>query len=480
MNSTLKILIPLGLLAGGVFAVTYFLQHKPAEEEKAPPADCPLQFFTSSRKWNPDYKDPENRVDSPDIFFPGLFEPGTRAKATFWFDHPGESAVTMQLATASCGVCSDGGVALIPPDATRDLLQMTAVAALPQGLLTGVTLPPGLIRPAAVLVQRTEPNWQRHAFKTTDWQFVLPGTPPKTDNWSPQWGILELGFDPGGKTRLGAQFTIRPEGAKGSIPPNATFKIEFATVPPFAAQPDVLKVPTLTTTSGPHTESVIVVSATRGFPPGDHTLPVPTLAIQFPDGERDPGTFIKIGKAIQLTRSELAQVEATMAAAGHAGRLQSGYRIPITISPKVGKTWLDIGPLERTIWVTTAEAQKQIPMRGEVRGEARLREGFVVDLDSFRRDAGITKAFFITTDRPDIGLEQVEGVIKKGGVETRLEVGTPEKLPDEGGRGQYRITVTVPPNAVDGEFVGRVVLDIKRGSHPQRIVIPIKGGTLSN
>jgi len=76
----------------------------------------------------------------------------------------------------------------------------------------------------------------------------------------------------------------------------------------------------------------------------------------------------------------------------------------------------------------------------------------------------------LTTDRPDLALEVVPGASRPEFLDVSLK-----KLPDAGTRGQWQLTVRVPPNRVQGELTdGLVVLELK-GPNPQRIRIPVRG-----
>src|SRR5437763_135696 len=129
-SSTLKILVPIVLLMGVVFAITYFSQYTPTEPDETPIAQRqvkgPLRFFSSTRFW-----DPRPGASLMDHEFQGFFEPGeTQYSATFWFENRNPVPVEMQLFKVSCTQCSGGQVATIPPDVTKQILQMTAISML--------------------------------------------------------------------------------------------------------------------------------------------------------------------------------------------------------------------------------------------------------------------------------------------------------------------------------------------------------------
>ena len=227
LKSTLKIIIPIGLLMAVVFGVTFFSQYAPPDEPVKPDGsrqdkDPPLRFASSTRHWDaPDFfsmggsayrgfpltapsatpGDPDLpfRFDLQNRNFPGFYEiqsdaVGPKNSANFWFENPHAQSVTMRLQSVSCTACSGGRVAAIPPDVTRQLLQMSGVSVLPQGLLTG--LPMGMVGPAANL-HPDRLSWQHYLFRDNPHpDYKIPPADNK-DGWSPQWGILELQFSVG-------------------------------------------------------------------------------------------------------------------------------------------------------------------------------------------------------------------------------------------------------------------------------------------
>ncbi len=227
MKSTLKIILPIFILMAVIFGVTFLTQYAPPDEPTKPDGprerkEPPLRFASSTRFWDaPDFFSPEGvhfrgfpltapsatpadpeqpfRFELQNRVFPGFYEVqsdagGTKHSASFWFENPHRQSVTMRLQHVNCGACSGGRVAAIPPDVTRQLLQMSGVSVLPQGLMSG--LPIGMVGPAANLSPDLL-KWQHYTFRNNPHpDYIIPPADNK-DGWSPQWGILELQFSVG-------------------------------------------------------------------------------------------------------------------------------------------------------------------------------------------------------------------------------------------------------------------------------------------
>jgi hypothetical protein len=477
MKSTLKILVPLIVLVGVVFGVTLLVLYKPSEPTDRGPNPVPqantrppLRFFTSARQYDPRsvWGSPLPPVSLQDQLFPGFFEKNAEAKTTFWFENRNDKPVSMQLRGVSCAACSGGSLAPIPPEAARNLLQMLAVTSLPQGLAS--PLPIGMAGPWADTVPKLQ--WQSHKFATTDWTFTIPPADDK-DGWSPQWGILELNFGTGGKNQLTADFASQVQGTNQYS--EDKFYIAFLVVNAFDLNPHILDAGSMTETSKPRTLEFIVYSSTRGPGTGEGDLPPPVCQIRMPGGAGDPGKFVTIETPVPLTPAECeVMAERVSKAAEQKVRVSAAYRVPVRITPEAGGDRLDIGLLEREIWVTApgipGAAERQVRVKGTVSGSVWLSDGKEVALGKFKGEDGRTKLAGITTDRPGMELAVIPGESRPDFLQVSLT-----KLPDASDRGYYQLSVKVPPKQQFGAIQnGLVVLEIK-GPKPQRIRIPVTG-----
>lgn len=472
MKSTLKILVPLVVLVGVVFGVTLLTLYKQPDDTKTPgdgkdpdrsTGAAPLRFFTSTRQWEPTSENLSNR------YFPGFFEKGTEAKTAFWFDNPNDRAVVVQLKGVSCSACSGGSLAPIPPEAVRNMLQMLAVTSLPLGLAPA----PPVGMAGAWAHTRSTLEWQSHKFAATDWHFKVPAANPD-DRWSrTQWGIMELNFSTGGKQSL--DVTFGSQIVETSQYAEDKFVINFGVVNPFEVHPGAIDVGEFTETSRPQTPEFLVLSSTRGPGTALGELPPPACAIRMPGGAGDPGKLVTVEKPIPIPPDVCEALAEKLSPAGGAGKLKitSGYRVPVRITPEAGGDRLDIGLLEREIWVTVGvpgAAERQVRLRGVVRGGVWVSEGKEVVLGTFKGRRGQEKSVRLTTEKPGMDLAVVAGQCEPDFLDVALK-----KLPDDPDRGYYQLTVKVPPERKYGPIVnGLVVLEIK-GPKPQRIRIPVTG-----
>jgi hypothetical protein len=509
MNSTLKIVVPLFLLVAVIFGVTYFSQYTPkTETEKEGPGgpggsnEPPLRFFASTRSWDPpDTYSPElgapyrglpllapssdpRKSDDPfkfsvqDRVFPMFFEVGeTVHGTTFWFENRHDNKVVMQLKQISCTACSGGRLAAIPPEVTKQLLQMTAVGVLPQGLFTA--LPAGMVGPGANL-SPDRLTWEQHTYREErNPKYSVPAA-HDADGWSPQWGILELQFkvtahgvkDP----PLSAKFATQVEG--GGPGGENNFVIVYEGVNAFEVGPPRLDIGELTADSSPRKYELVVFSTSRGpgrtgpGEPGD--LAPPLVDVHAVSGGGEPGPFVTVSPPERVPRPELpAMTLDLMRQLGRPLRIESAYRVSVRISPKVGDRRMDIGLLEREVWVAVPGGlERRVQVRGMVRGAVWLdNDRTDIDLGAYGSRAGIAgRSVTLITEQRDA---EVVLVGREGDAAEFLEVKL-EKQQPTADHGQYALKLTIPPNARTGSWSGVIVLEVK-GPTPQRVRIPVKG-----
>jgi hypothetical protein len=507
MKSALKIIVPLVVLVGVVFGITFLSMYtpKPAEQTDKGNEDPepPLRFFTSQRKWDPLSDELPNRV------FPPFFEPGEGAhRAPFWFENRNPKSVLAQLKHVSCGSCSGMEVAVIPAEKSKRLIARDFEAAA-----VG-TLPPFLDPAAAAIFRAVSAagtaadlfhglEWKGYEFKDTrDASFEIP--PGSAERFAPQWGILNLTFKPKEhpKLPLVTQFAtaVKETGKVGE----ARFEIFYTDVEPFYVEPTAVSVGELTDSSPPRTEDLVVYSLTRG-PGRANDLKPPAVAVEIPNAAGDPGKLVAAGAAVPLSEGERRALGEKLAIdrkwpEGATVTVTAAYRVPVTVSPKVGSERLDIGLLERDLWVSVpgvstshGDSRKKVTLKGTVVGDVFLADGKdALDLGSFKAGAGVDRRFELYTTKPGVKLSVAkyeekdrdgkvvrvrDHVIDNGRVADDVLKVTVEKQdradPD---REYYWVKVSVPANAQSGNFMSSyVVLDVK-GQTDRRIRIPIKGG----
>jgi hypothetical protein len=519
-RSTLKYLIPVVAFVAVVFGVTFFGQYTPPSEESKPGGegdskDPPLRFFTSARKWDPpsflppsryqplDFRglpllapsaapqDPDFpfRFSPQDRAFPGFYEvkddsAGLKHSTTFWFENPHQKAVTMLLRYVSCGACSGGKVAAIPPDVTRQLLEMSRVSILPQGLATG--LPLGMVGPAANLDDQ-HLSWQSHIFRDNPGAtYKVPAAGENPDGWTPQWGILKLEFSVGavGPKKLDVYFQSAVEDSKELM--EHKFILVTEGMSPFELSRDLIDLGELNDRSEPRTFEIIAFSATRGplrTRPGEMGDLAPPLAtVRMPSAQGgDPGKFVQVSAPERIPDAELsavAELIAEMAQRQKFVRVESAYRYKVTFNPKADDRSIDIGLLEREIWFTLGGGeQRQVRVKGMVSGVVWLDDNQnEIAMPNSAQSAGFTKTFNLVTARHDLEVKLLEKETKPGILQVKLEK---DPNPPAGDRGYYKLTVRVQSAKENktirpGTWSGEIVLEVK-GAAAQRIRIPIRG-----
>jgi hypothetical protein len=509
LKSVLKIAVPLGARFAIVFGLAFMTQYTPSVDPKDPTTkttegetggEPPLRFFTSTRHWDPPSPLPEHRSHpllapsavAPDALsfslsdrlFQGVYEPSQDhlRRTQFWFENRNPKPVLMQLKHLSCGSCTGGRAASIPPETTRVLLQHAAIAALPIGPvnLFGV----GLSQPAAALTL-TKPEaglppleWTEYGFAADPNATFRVAADTSTDKWAPQWGILELKFkvtaQPGDAPKpLEAYFAMEVEGAKQSV--MNKFVIAFDVARPFDLSRPNIDAGKIDALTGDREFELIVYSATRG--PGSEfgDLDPPSGSVEAPGGLADPVKFVEVTKVERIPESGLPEVAERLASdLKKLTRVRSAYRVTVVVRPRVGETRMDIGLMERTVSLTSGGATLTLPVKAMVRGPVWLEgDRTEFELPTFRGGSGLVQTVELTTEKTGLELAVVKDECQPSKFTYELE-----KLPDRGDRGYYKLKITIPPGQVFGAVKGMVVLEVK-GPNPQRMRIPFRGtGTL--
>ncbi|MBP3955880.1 hypothetical protein J8F10_11345 [Gemmata sp. G18] len=498
LKSTLKVVVPIVALMGVIFGVTFFAQYtqKPVEKEeevggaKSASSGPPLVFFNNSRMWDPPNlsvpgyqkypllapsRDPSKEdkflFSVQDRVFAGFFEPDkekTRS-AAFWFENRNPNTVTMQLKGVSCSACSGGRLASIPPEVTRAYLQRTALAALPIGTFNAFGV--GLADPAADF---SKLDWTKHKFsETPDATYKVAAAPATPDKWAPQWGIMELTFSVAEKPNvpLRATFATQVDGAPQQVGSHE-FSIYFAAAEPCAVSRPLIEMGEVNQLTGDREYTFLLFSATRGPESEFGDLDTPKCEVQAPPGTA-PGQFVEVTKIERLPNSDLLSVEEEVARGGRFSKVQAAYRVTVAVRPKIGDARLDIGLMERTIYITAGGAKPQsVKITATVRGSVWLATGKTdVTIPTFKGRAGTVHTETLVTETTGMELALVEDECKPRFIKYELV-----KKEDRGGQGYYELKTTVPPGrqygAIDNNAI--VVVEVK-GPKPQRIRIPVKG-----
>lgn len=473
MTSALKYAVPLVLLVGVVFAVTYFSRYTPDEptvtpDQKAAATAKPLVFFTTARRW-----DPRPTASIPDQAFPGFFKVGTlEQKAHFWFENRNPEPVTLQLKGISCTACSGGRVAPLPPEVTRLILQSAAGSLLPQGLTTGLG-GAGMAGPAARLFAAPDAlPWQaykyaEHARDLGKVQYTVPGA-ANADGWSPQWGILEVNFDVKEHPSIPLTADFRSRIGAGEQYGADRFSIVYRPASVIEIDRNEVELPEL---SGQFPERAGEFIA---FSILDTNTPPPAIRIDLPAGTSgEPGEWVSAGPPVKLSPAELERFTAGLMVQtkGDPVKVGTAYRIPVVARAEVGGRPADIGRLDRTISIAVNSEVRTLQVKSSVRGPVYLSgDRKEVAFGTFSGAKGSTAREFLTTESAATELAWVQGQTVPKALKVELK-----RQPDRGTYGSWELKVTVPPNEAVGELTGAVVVLETKGPTPQRIRIPVSG-----
>ncbi len=262
------------------------------------------------------------------------------------------------------------------------------------------------------------------------------------------------------------------------------FVIAYVGVNAFDLTGTVFDVGELTENSEPRKFEVIAYSSTRGpnrtgpGELGDLSSPVVSVRMPFAQGG-DPGKFLEVGTPIRVPDSELPIVARLVSEqAKKIVHVESAYRYPVTLSPKVGSARVDIGLLERDIWFAVSGTQeRQVRVKGMVRGSVWLDDNNTeINLGGYAATAGFTRPVTLITAQPDLAVTLVGDECTPKFLQVKLEK---DPNPQSRDRGYYKLTIRAPSKSENknlqyGTWSGELVLEVK-GPTPQRIRIPVKG-----
>jgi hypothetical protein len=503
MKSTLKIAVPLVALVGVVFGVTFLNENKPPEVEWGKndkknqgggSTEPPLRFFTSGRAWDPPkmsgpYREfpmlapsfnspPETEqtwsFELQNRLFQGVYEPNSDKIRTvqFWFENRNPERVSLQLKGISCTACSQGSLIEIPPELTRDILQHTALAALPLGPFNGYGV--GLAGAGAQLDRLPRTT---HVFKDNPGATYNVQGATNPDKWSPQWGILELGFrvtaDPaqGTPKPLEAFFEAWVDGNTSRIM-YPRFHIRFDIARAFEVWPPTIEVGRLDELATDKGYEFLIFSSARGpgseF--GDLVLTRSDLAVQGTGGEVDTVGFLEVKKVERIPEGDLVDTAERLAEfRKRAGRVRTAYRVAVVLHPRVGEHRMEIGAFDRSVAVAADGIVNQVHFRGTVRGSVWLDEDRNdIELVAFKGGQGTRQEVNLVTEKTGIELSVVAAECKPDFYTYELV-----KQPDSDGKGRYKLVISVKGGKQFGRVRGDVVLEVK-GPTPQRIRIPVR------
>jgi hypothetical protein len=486
MKSFTRVGLPVLLVVGVVFGITFIRMYSGDEDgsndsgtdvsKRAASSGPVLKFWTSKAV------PPKGELSSipPSLWHMAYWDPQVEMAASghyaFLCENRNAEPVKVRVYETNCQ-CAGVDLAVIP----RDTFNEFAIGSVLSGgpLLSGSG-------PLAALMHvdfSRRLTWLPLFKDKERHEQTIPGADPSSRG-GPQLAFVRLNWtgkgEPGPKT-IAAEF-FASIGENG--PPSHTqLAVETTIVPAF----DVFR------RTGPSqwvlarelpvgelrensvvSHTIYLGSATR------HYL-VPSLSI----GKPDP--CITWTDPVRASDDELASVnEQLRASAAHLKGVRTLYKMQITVKERVeimdGEKkqlrQLDLGPLDRKLVVSSAEAGNwSLSLRGRVLGDVTVQggaEGGRIDLgDSFPADQDRSRDVILVAERAGLDLTLLDGEITPNYLKVKFE-----PLDTVEGRKKWRLRVTVPKGTLYGALpdTSGVVLQTN-DPIPRRFRIPVRGMT---
>ncbi len=475
MKTLNQIVLPIALLGGLVFGITYFLNYTsgPSPTDggaKASTAEAALKFWEmTGRRETVKGKETEKEKDTDskqNKYWRDDYELGEPGHYDFWFLNKNLQPVRLVFTSANCQ-CASAQIGLIPPEVWAEYAKNGG--QIPHPVLADDIHFPGL--PAMYTNEKIQQSvaWQSLERKqeTT--------IPPATQS-GPQAGIIRInwtGKENEGKRPVEATFTTQLPGVSAS---NAELKVELNVVPPFdvyspSTQGKKIDLGELSPTKDGSGE-LYISSRTR-----------PDLHIVLSaDSLGDSKDCVSLGPPERLNDNDMR----TVFGPAIADALRSAYRVKLKVTEhkeierngmKAIKR-LDIGPIAFSVGIATGEGKgMNVPVTGVVRGEIRLVGGSDrIDFgSSFRSSQEKPMKFTLTSERADFDLAVAEGESIPDYLSVQLE-----PAPAVAGKKVWTLRVAIPANKLYGDLVDSfVVLKVNDGSN-RRIRIPVTAKAYDN
>lgn len=468
MNSTLKMIIPIVLVFGVVFAVTVI-----KKIDNTPPADTfgtdtpsttmPLQFSYTKLKYDPQSSELWNRN------FEAFHEVSdVERPACFWFRQTALEPTLIRVLGRSCTSCSSARVATIPQEAMDKFVQNVA-ADLP---MTLSPLPvPDLFTALAMAELTPAIAWHEFDFTNQEDTAKLPAA---TDADHPIWGLFQMGVKIGaaGPKTLTATVGMKTESMQ--VPTQVPLSVTFFGMNPFEVIPPNVDLGQFPEGTSPRPVEVYYWSATRtpDAASGEKHLPPPTLVVVGDD------PFVTLSQPEKVHGADLEALARRLSVESESPIPVSGaYRVAATVHRQLADgREPEIGPFEKTIGITGpgVNNSRRVTIKGVTTGLVSLVNGDTIKLGNngqWNIKYGDTTEVELVSDRPELQLELVSEEIAPNFL--RVTLGEPV---DRSGRRYWTLKIVVPPNAGAGSLPRDAAIVLRsKGPKPQKVRIPVQG-----
>lgn len=490
MNSFLKIGLPILLVAGLVFGLTFMRLYTSDDKAAAPigaanvagPANAagqmPLDFFTT--KASPPALDilgkPEGERFQHLKHWQAEVEASAEGGYGYWCQNKHPTAVRIRAPKTSC-TCSAVEAANVPANLFNDYLVSSALAGgplSPSAALAGVFA-------QAEFTRKLE--WATLSREGADQgSTTIPAADPKT---GPQLAIVKMtwiGKSPSGPKKLfAAVYAGKPDGS--GVEAKTDLTAEPVVVPAF----ELLR-RELNNKWVPLVDRLVDIGELRRNSISKQWIYCysPTRTYLGLDAKLDvTDPCMTIGPIVPAEPEELAALELYLAEVtkGVGRGVKALYKFELLVRERLESgeganrqlSVLDLGPIDRTITMSAVEGGNTgIRIRGNVRGEVQISKatsGKIELGNSYPANQDRTADVILTTERPDMELKLIPNEISPKFLKAELV-----PLPDSGGLKQYRLFVTVPKDSPTGALpeTASIVLTTT-GSAPRKLRIPVRG-----
>ncbi|HKB00743.1 MAG TPA: hypothetical protein VKD90_00925 [Gemmataceae bacterium] len=488
MRSFTRIVLPILLVAGVVFGITFIQVYSPEEERNEPAGPgpsskpgtqgLPLKFGVFRAAAPREERNEQGPLPLPahllhlKYWNPDL-EVGAAGHYDFWCQNRHPTPVSVRVPAVNCQ-CAGVELAVVPPDAFRDYAVGSALAGGP------FCPAPGPVAALAQVALNRRLTWE-HLYRDGDQvERVVPGAEPAA---ATQFALVRLGWT--GKA-------IGPKGISAEVyfnlqgnptPAHQQLSADINVVPAF----DIVR------RDGPTrwwpardaqvgdlredavaTQEFYLYSSTRAHPvysvAGDATDPCVTWTAPVPASREEWNSLLDFVSRIDDREKQIRPPKSLY-------KVQVNVRERAKVPGTDESRQLDLGPLERRLTVSAADGGSvPVAIRGRVFGEVTILTGAdtgKVDLgNSFPADQDRTKYVVLLADRTGLDLKLLDAETTPNFLKVKLEPLEPR--PD--GRKQWKLQVTVPKGSLYGALPPNSAVILQTNT-PRRFRLPVVGMT---
>lgn len=467
MNSTLKMVVPIVLVCGGVFALTVI-----KKLDTTPPMDTtgtdatspamPLQFTYLEMKYDPTSSEPRLK------HFAGFHEVSDEEHpASYWFQQTATQPTDVRVLGRSCTSCTSARVGVPPPDEMDAFISRSVLGVFPASAFPV----PDLLTAAVFAKLNQSIQWTEFDFENPESRATVPAAA----EGKPTWGLFQMGIK---ITAQGPKTLSAGVGMKTESMPVAaqlTLTVSMVGVNAFQVVPETANLGSMPEGAVDRSIEIQYWSATRSpyvaSTRADY-LPPPTMNV----ADDDP--FVTLSPPRVLSPDEVAGLARTLSAdAGQPIQVRGAYRVTATVHRKLpdGRE-PDIGPFEKYIGISGpgTNNSRRVTIKGVTTGLVSLASGDVLKLGKngeWNVRYGDKTETQLVSDRPGLEIELVPEESVPSFL--NLALSPPE---DRSGRRYWTLKVTVPPNTGFGSLPRDACIVLRsKGPNPQKVRIPVQG-----